>query len=65
MATQMKLALHMISGSVTAAVSEGMALAERIGVNQSTLANALSHSACGSELINKTCQGMSIIVIII
>ena len=58
MATQMKLALHMISGSVTAAVSEGMALAERIGINQKTLADALSSSAAGSELINNTCQGL-------
>ena len=58
MATQMKLALHMISGSVTAAVSEGMALAERIGINQKTLADALSSSAVGSELINSTCQGL-------
>lgn len=56
----MKLALHMISGSITAAVSEGMALADRIGIKQSDLVDAISNSSCGSQLVQDTCQGQSI-----
>ena len=56
-ATRMKLIHNMILGSVVASLGEGMALAEKVGIDQEDLAEVLSLGSLSCPTINHKSQG--------
>ncbi|XP_041358093.1 putative oxidoreductase GLYR1 isoform X2 [Gigantopelta aegis] len=58
-ATRMKLIHNMILGSVVASLGEGMALAEKVGIDQEDLAEVLSLGSLSCPTINHKSQAIA------
>lgn len=56
-ATRMKLIHNMILGTVMASLAEGMALAEKVGLDQEDLSEVLSLGSLNCPTINHKSQG--------
>lgn len=54
---KMKLVINMVMGTVMATLSEGMALAEKVGLDQEDVAEVLSLSALSCPTVNHKSQG--------
>ena len=58
-ATRMKLIHSMMLGTVVASLAEGMALANRVGLDPKELHEVLCLGGLGCDTINHKCQGAS------
>jgi len=59
-ATKMKLVLNYVMGTTLAGLAEGMALAEKIGLNTAEMLNILSHTNVSSPFLRTKGTGQNI-----